>query len=285
MAFSIVASEVFGFADGNAGHLCTFAAGAPAVDDFDLLCVNSDTVVSTPADFTAAVSAVANQGAYLFRRKAVGGEGVSVTVTTSGDHNCHVIWVRIRGGNTPDVTGSAQANAAAAAESPAFTSSALAETGELAVAFAALHGFPGAGVPTSPNWTGYTAITGGFQGGTGATSAGGFVAYKTPAGTAAESPSLTWTNNATDRYVLFLAITADPGIDSTLTATLPSLTASAAGTVDIPATLAATLPSLTAALAQTPNTRGGSTPTVTARRTSTAAVTARRTSTPTVTGG
>jgi hypothetical protein len=272
-----VSAETFGFADGNAGHVCTFAGGAPAVDDFDVLCVNSDTTVSTPSGFTAAVSAVANQGAYVFRRKAAGGEAATVTVTTSGNFNAHVIWVRVTGASAPDVTGSAQANAAAAALSPSFTSSALAESGELALVFAALHTFPGA-VPTSPVWSsGYTALAAGFQG-TGSSGAGGFVAYKTPAGTAAESPSLTWTNNAADRYVLFLSLTADPGVDGSLGATLPSLAASATAVQRLAGGLAATLPALGVSLAQTPNTKASATASVAAGRTSTSTVSARRTS-------
>lgn len=208
MAPSIASSQVYGFGDGGSGHVCAYTAGAPSVGDFDVLCVNSDTTVSTPPGFTASVSAVTNQGAYIFTRKAVGGEGASVTVTTNGNFNCDVIWVRVAGANAVDVTGSAQTNGAAGGvTSPAFTSSPLAESTELALAFAALHTFNTV-MPTSPVWSsGYTALASNMQG-SGASAAGGFVAYKVPAGTAAESPSVSWTNGTSDRYMLFVSVTA-----------------------------------------------------------------------------
>lgn len=208
MAPSIASSQVFPFADGNTGHVCTYTAGAPSVADFDVLCVNSDTTVSTPPGFTASVSAVTNQGGYVFSRKAVGGEGASVTVTTNGNFNCDVIWVRVTGGNAVDVTGSAQTNGAAGGvTSPAFTSSPLAESTELALAFAANHTF-NTSPPTSPAWSsGYTPVASGVQG-AGASGCAGFVAAKVPAGTAAESPSVSWTNGTSDRYMLFVSVTA-----------------------------------------------------------------------------
>lgn len=317
MAWAIEASQQFGFADGGSGHVCTFSAGAPAVDDFDVLCVNSDTTVSTPSGFSAAESAVTNQGAYVFTRKAAGGEAAAVTVTTNGNHNCQVLWVRISGGNAVDLAESAQANGASGTSTPAFTSSALAETGELALAFAALHSWTVA-APTSPSWSaGYTNIVSGSQGAGGGSSVAGFVGYKEPAGTGAESPSVSWTNSADDRYLLFVSLTAAAADAATgeLAATLPALTATAAGTALAVGALAASLPALTAESAATASMEAvltASLPALTAataaaasaeavlaaslpaltvalsdsvtrRATSTAAVTAGRTSTTTVT--
>jgi hypothetical protein len=213
VAPSVAASQAYAFADGNSGHVCTFSAGAPAVDEFDLLFVNSDTTVSTPTGFTLAVSAVTNQGAYVFRRKATGGESSSVTITTSGNNDCHVIWVRVAGAAAADVTGSAQANGSAGTSTPAFTSSALAATGEIAFAFAALHSFPSS-VPNTLTWAGsYTAVTSGTQG-TGSPGVAASVGYKVPAGTAAELPSCSWNNNANDRYILFLSLTAASAVQT-----------------------------------------------------------------------
>jgi hypothetical protein len=317
VAWAIEASQQFGFADGGSGHVCTFSAGAPAVDDFDVLCVNSDTTVSAPSGFSAAESAVTNQGSYVFTRKAVGGEAAAVTVTTNGSHNCQVLWVRISGGNAVDLAESAQANGASGTSTPAFTSSALAETGELALAFAALHSWTVA-PPTSPSWSsGYTNIVSGSQGAGGGSSVAGFVGYKEPAGTGAESPSVSWTNAADDRYLLFVTLTAAAadGLTGELVATLPALTAAATGTASAVAAVVATLPALAATAAGTAAAAAALTATfpaltaaaagtssaeavlaaalpaltvalsdgVTRPATSTTAVTAGRTSTPTVT--
>ena len=207
MAPAVSASQAYAFADGSGGHACAFSAGAPSVNDFDVLFVNSDTTVATPSGFTAGPTAVTDQGAYVFRRKAVGGESDTVTVTTGGNFNAHVIWARIAGANAADVTGSAQVNGVAGTATPAFTSSALSETGEIAFAFAALHSFP-ASVPDTLTWAGsYTGITSGTQG-TGSSGVAASVGYKVPAGTAAESPSCTWNNSANDRYVLFISLTS-----------------------------------------------------------------------------
>lgn len=245
---TIVNSGTFGFADGNSGHVCDLGS-APSVGQFDILCVNSDTVVATPSGFTAGPTAVFGQGAYIFRRKAAGGEASTVTITTTGNFNTHVVWLRVASANAADVTGEAHADGSANTATPAFTSSALAESGELAVAFAALHS-TGAAAAATPVWsTGYTALAGGSQNTSGG-AVGAFVGTKTPAGTAAETPSVSWTGNVSDRYILFLSLTssADP-VNGTLAATLPPLTASLTGVESIPGALAATLPMLTGSAA------------------------------------
>jgi hypothetical protein len=255
VSFSTTHQE-FGFADGNAGHACTYSVGAPAVGDWDILCVNSDTVVSTPSGFTATLAEVGGQGAYVYTRKAVGGESASVTVTTTGNFDTSVDWVRLSGANAIDVTGKAAVNGSSGSSTPAFTSSALATATEYALAFAALHG--GGVTPSNPIWgAGYTALAGNTQGTLGLA---GYVGYKTPAGTAAESPTVSWTGTETDRYMLFVTFTtAAVTVNGTLNATLGGITAGIAGTRRVNGVPAATLGALTAAITGT--TSGSATPT------------------------
>lgn len=322
MTFSIVGTpQTFGFADGNAGHVCTNSDGGPSTGQWDILFVNSDTVVSTPSGFNASVSAVTNQGAYVFTRKSAGGESASVTVTTAGNFNCHVIWVRLAGADTVDVTGSAQTNSSpGGTTSPSFTSSALAASGEIGLAFSALHSFNGSFAPASPDWSGssYTAITGGTTGGTTSSACGGFVAYKTPVGTAAESPSMSFTNGCANRYMLFVSLTAAAGgstlsADATLAATAtvtstaavdrsaasagPTTTAAIAAAATVARAASASFTAtvaITATASVTRNASASLTVTATAsatsedaarNATSTATVTARRTSTVSVSAG
>lgn len=196
----------------GAGVLFTNADGAPAVGDFDVLFINSDTIVTgvsstAGAAWTQRVSSVANQGAYIYARKATGGEPATVTVTTSGNFNMETFWLRASGGNAVDIATHAQASAFGTVSSPALTTAALAATGEMALAFAALHSLNGP-LPSAPSWsTGYTnRITGNF-GGVAGTGVAGFVATKSPAGTAAESPSVSWTGGVGDAYMLIVTIT------------------------------------------------------------------------------
>jgi hypothetical protein len=67
-----------------------------------------------------------------------------------------------------------------------------------------------------------------------------------------DGPPLTWSSQAP----IIIRSTAVPGIDGTLDAVLPALTATAAGTVKTTGTLAATLPPLAAAAAATVKTAG-----------------------------
>ncbi|MEV1331127.1 hypothetical protein AB0J20_16295 [Micromonospora costi] len=220
MAPSLVASQTFVFADGNAGHVCDLGS-APPPGQADVLCVNSNTTVSTPAGFTAAPSAVANQGAYIFYRIAAGGEGSTVTVTTSGDHNTQVSWSRWSGVSAADDAIATSVNGSAGTSSPPHSTRTLAEAGELVIAFAALSNI-GSPTPTSPSWSaGYTPLTAATQG-TGTSGVVGFVGYKAGGGPAAESPSVSWTNNASNRYMLTLTFMAS-------SSTSPALGAADAG--------------------------------------------------------
>lgn len=210
MAWTQVLSDKVGFADGNAGHVITLVA--PQAGDIDVFYVNSDTVVSTPSGFTlpANASQVNNQGAYGFYRIATGSEGANVTITTSGNFNAVAGWSRWRGGLAFDVAAGAQINSAVGGATPAIDTGTLAGTNELVVVAALLHRLASP-EPNTPVWsTGYTGLTEVTQG-TGTAGVTQFTAYRTDAGTAAETPSATWTDGAFDRYAIALAFTMDPG--------------------------------------------------------------------------
>jgi hypothetical protein len=213
MTWTLVNDDTATFADGNAGHVYTLPSGAPSAGQLDVLCVNSDTLVSTPsttgAAWTLGPTFVGNQGAYLWYRKANGSEGATVTITTSGNFPTQVSWSRWGGESAADVNAVAHVDANDGTTTPAVSTGTLAATGELVVAFAALHGLHGAGTqPSAPSWsTGYTGMTSDFSGVTTADVAA-FTAYNTSAGTASESPNVTWTNNIFDRYILVQTFTA-----------------------------------------------------------------------------
>lgn len=207
MTWTLVNSDAVTFADGNTGHVYTFPSGAPSTGDLDILCVNSDTVVSTPTGFTLSTGAsrVSGQGAYIFWRKATGGESSSVTVTTSGNFSTALGWSRWQGTSAFDVAANAGVDGSPGTTTPAVSTGTLAGTGELVVALGALHTY--ATVPTAPSWSsGFTALTAAADPATGSVAAQ-FTAYKTTAGTTAEAPNVSWTNAATDRYVIAVAFT------------------------------------------------------------------------------
>ncbi len=209
MAFSMIDHTEVSFADGNAGHAVTFPAGAPSANDLDVICVNSDTTVSTPSGFSVATTFVNNQGSYIFYRFAAGSEGASVTITTAGDFNTEVEWSRWSGGAAFDVGTNAHIDSNGNTATPALNTGALAASGELGIAFAALTDSVAA-LATTPVWsTGYTAIGTATIGSGGSPNAvTGFSAYNTPVGTAAETPSVSWTNAYRNRYILFASFTA-----------------------------------------------------------------------------
>lgn len=214
--WQLIASGVAPFVDGDAtnpdgGHKYTFTAGAPAAGDLDILFANSDTIVGTPTNFTCPPSAsqVANQGAYGFYRKAVGGETDYVIITTSGNHPAVLAWQRWRGGQDFDVAAGAQINSSVGAATPALDTGALAEADELVVVAALLHRLA-TPEPSAPVWSsGYTGLTEVTQG-SGSTGVTQFTAYRTDAGPAAETPSAVWDDGAFDRYAIVMAFTAAP---------------------------------------------------------------------------
>ena len=213
MAIALVASQTYAFADGNAGHACVFTAGAPAANDLDVLCVNSNTTVSTPSGFTLRVNATNSQGAYIFTRKAAGGETDTVTITTSGDHNTTVTWSRWSGTDAYSAGGFTRADNANNTVLPATSTGTLAATGMLVLAYGALHNHDGA-LATSPSWSNSFNALQAVSQGAAASSASvvSFTGYKLGAGTAAETiDSVSWTNNTRNRYALWISVSAAAG--------------------------------------------------------------------------
>lgn len=206
---TLIDSDSVGFADGNAGHLYAFPAGAPAVGDLDVIGINSDTTVSTPSGFTlpANGSRVNNQGHYVFYRFAVGGESANVTITTNGNFNTALRWSRFSGVAAFEIAAVDGVDSSAGTTTPVISTGVLSTSTMLVVADAGLHG-NSAGTPQDPVWSsGYTAMESITQG-LGGAAANGFSAYKTPAGTAAETPNVTWTNPQSDRYIIAVAFTS-----------------------------------------------------------------------------
>lgn len=208
MTATLINSGTFGFNDGNGGHVIDLGS-APNANEVDVLCVNSNTVVTTPTGFTAAPTRVNSQGAYVYRRKAVGGEGQTVTITTSGNHETAVGWSRWGGINAADDTASSGVDGVSGTSTPAHSTGTLAASTELIIAFGALHSL--SALPSSPVWAGaYTALTAVTQG-SGSSGVTNYVGYKQPVGTAAESPSVSWTGNVSDRYMLTITFTIAGG--------------------------------------------------------------------------
>jgi hypothetical protein len=216
MSIAFVNSNAVGFADGNGGHVYTIPSGTPATDDLDILCINSNTVVSTVASaggtaWSKRVDATNNQGAYIYTRKATSGEGSTVTITTSGNHNTSLIWCRLTGTNAYSSGNFARTDNSNGTTLPALTTGTLAETAMAVIGFGALHNFDGT-LASSPVWTnGFTDMGSVSQGSAGSSSAVvGMAAYKLNVGTASEDigGSLTWTNNARNRYALYVTVTA-----------------------------------------------------------------------------
>jgi hypothetical protein len=211
VAWTLVASDAVGYADGGTGHVYTLPSGAPTAGDLDILAVNSDTVVSTPSGFTLAVSAVNSQGAYLYYRYASGSESGTVTITTSGSHPTVTGWQRWTGGLGFEVGVEAHVDTSSGSTTPAVSTGTLAGTGRLVVAHAALHALS----PTAPNtpvWSGgYTDAGVTASNGSGGTAPALFLGYNSSAGTAAEAPNVTWTQATTDRYILVAVFTPSAG--------------------------------------------------------------------------
>lgn len=248
MVAVLVASQSFVFADGNAGHVIDLGS-APPVGYLDVLCVCSNTTVSSPAGFliAGANQDVANMGMYLWRRIAAGGEGSTVTVTTNGNHNTFVGWSRWRNINAADDAAKTVQGSAGSA-SPSHSTATLAETNELAIAFAALHNI-GAADQNTPIWSGsFTGLLAATQG-SGADGVVGYVGYRTNAGTAAASPGVSWSGaTASDRGMMTLTFTTVAGAaEVTLTPAAMTMTAMPVTATPGPVTVALTPAALTLA--------------------------------------
>lgn len=205
--WNLLDSGGVGFADGGTGHVYTFPNGAVANGDLLLLGIGSDTTVSTPAGWTATVSNVGSMGAYIFHKVAVGGE-TSVTIPTTGNFATSGVFLRYRPPGTIalDKTASA-ANLSSASTTPAVSTAALSNVGELSFAVAAAHGLGGA-TPTSPIWSAaYGARTEANSPGTSNTDTHVFAATNTNAGLAAQSPNCSWTNATNDQTILVATFT------------------------------------------------------------------------------
>jgi hypothetical protein len=206
VTWTLVGSDAVGFADGGlpgSGHVYTLPAGAPAAGDLDVLTVNSDTVVTMPDGWSGAATFVGSQGSYLWYRIAAGGEADSVTIVTAGNFDTVTSWSRWTGAQAFDLAALAHADASSGMATPPVSTGALAGVGELVIAFAALHSF--GTPPATPVWsTGYTALAAGQLGVVAA-----LVGYSTT-GTGIESPSVSWTNEAVDRYALVAAFAPLP---------------------------------------------------------------------------
>src|SRR6266704_224944 len=187
------------------GTVVTYTGGGTAnATTYDVLSINSDNTVTTPSGWTLATSRVVNQGAYIFYKS---GGTTTATIDLGGgiSTSTDALWVRITNSAGADsgattVTG---VDGSPGTSSFALTSAALSTSTELALMFMAGHNFSSA--PTSPSWSsGYTEQCEATIG-TGGSGTYGNVGVKTPAGTAAESPSVSWTNSVTNRYSLFVA--------------------------------------------------------------------------------
>jgi hypothetical protein len=207
-SWTLVGSNAVTFADGNTGHVYTIPSGAPSAGQLDVLCVNSNTTVSTPASaggasWTLGPSSIHSQGAYIWYRIATGGEPGTITVTTAGNFATDLSWSRWSAGTiTADVNASAFQDASSGTTTPPVTTPGLAQAGELSVAFGALHSMAGGNV-SAPVWSaGYTAMTGPDQSGTTANDVAAWTGYNASAGPAAESPNVSWSTSCTDRYIL-----------------------------------------------------------------------------------
>lgn len=206
-----VVTNKFAFADGSTGHSCDLGS-APSAGEWDALCIGSNTVVTSVPGFTQAEPAVGNQGAYIYVREAGAGEAQTATITTSGNHDTDVTHLRLPATVVAvDTSTSTQANGAAGNSTPTHSTGPLAETGEYVIAFGALHSI-GSANQNTPVWSaGYTSV---FDvppiSGSGATGVVGFVAYKEGAGTAAETPQVSWSGDGCqNRYMLAVTFTVD----------------------------------------------------------------------------
>ncbi len=222
MVALLVDSEEFVFADGGSGKVINLGS-PPNVGDWDVLLVNSNTTITTPSGFTVAALEVTNQGAYIFARKAVGGEASTVTVTTNGNHNSQVSWERWSGLNALDtgIDDGEQANASSSNATPAYSTGTIAAAGSVIVFLAALHSVGATGNQTSPVFEDSYVTVATAKQGVGVEGVTGFTAYKIGVGTAAETPGCSWSGDgAQNRYALAAVFSVVPGEVKTVSGSL-----------------------------------------------------------------
>ena len=229
-AISLVNEAVTNTSAAGSGFTYTLPSGAPSAGELDVLCVNSDTTVSTPtsasgASWALAESFINGQGSYIWYRVANGAEPSTVVITTSGNHPTVISWSRWDGAVALDQVAVSHVDGTNGTSTPAVTTPVLSQTGELVVAFGALHVLT-AGAPSAPSWSsGYSVLTSYDGTGTGGSDAAAYCGYKLGAGTAAESPQVSWTTStAQDRYMLVATFTAGGSPLTVTTTQLPDAT-------------------------------------------------------------
>lgn len=233
--------------------------GTTGSDTYDLLFINSDNVVTVPEFGTAIATRVNSQGSYIF---AAQGGTTTATINLGGGINSptSVLWVRVTDTDGPDTGATAVAgvDGTTGTTTPAITSGTLATSSNFVLAFAAHHSFGGF-PPANMVWSsGYQQQIEGTAG-TGSSGVHGALAVKVPAGTAAESPSASWSNGSApaDRYMLVTALLPASGaVTSTAAVALPAVTATAAGTAAATGTATAILPAVAASSTGTVATTG-----------------------------
>jgi hypothetical protein len=212
MAFSKVDEKYVSFADGgtangSTGHDVVGVNGTTAAaGDVDTLFVGSDTTVTTPTGFTLVQTFVGNQGGYHYERVCTGGESATIRVKTTGDFNTTALFQRWRGCGARDVAVNSHVDSNGALSSNAINSGTLAASTELVIVASVMTDSVSA-APTLNTWSaGYTPGDGASSIGTGATCSAGFISHKNPAGTAAETPSVSWTpDNMRNRYTFLVS--------------------------------------------------------------------------------
>jgi hypothetical protein len=154
-------------------------------------------------------------------------EGPTVRIKTNGDFDTVALFTRVRGADSPDVAVNAHLDNSGNTASPALSTGTLAATGE-AIFVGSTNTDMQAGTPTGPTWGGtYTALDTATSG-SGASGTWGASAWNTPVGTAAESPSVSWTNGMRNRYIFAVTFTAAAGGSSPVTINDTSSSASGA---------------------------------------------------------
>lgn len=218
MSFTLVDHVEVGFTDGgtangSTGHDVVLPGGAAAAAGaWDVIFVGSDTTVTTPSGFNVTQTFVNNQGGYLFTRKCTGGETATVRIKTTGDFSTVVLWSRSTGANVIDVSAQAHVDGNGAMTSPSVSTGTLASATDIVIVGSTNTDSDNT-VPATPSWGAYTLIGSGTVG-TGTALGWSSHAYKAVAGTAAETPAVTWTgSNMRNRYVFVVAFTATSGTD------------------------------------------------------------------------
>ncbi len=198
MAYGYVNSDFENISGSSSVY--TFPSGAPAAGQLDIVTIA--VVGSAPAGPPSGWSAGSSRldtgfplSVNTYYRFALGTEGSAVTLpNTAGGQVCWSRWAGAAARDTGGQAGYGTSNATQAVSTPA-----LAHSGELSVAHVWAIDFGGSGVMTSPVWSaGYTGeLVSVLNAGT----HGGLVAYNPSAGTAAETPSVTWTGVMNDSVI------------------------------------------------------------------------------------